>query len=96
MLNDGEFQKPPPFSSLQNPNKPKFEIKVNLSQGLLNSLKGNHSRYSANYRCILKRKVESDHWQKTRKCFDVFEEFGGIIGIRQWNQCFYSLALQSN
>lgn len=36
MLNDGEFQKPPPFSSLQNPNKPKFEIKVNLSQGLLN------------------------------------------------------------
>jgi hypothetical protein len=46
MVNDGEFQKLPPFSSLHNPNKPKFEIKVNLSQGLLNSLKGKHKLYS--------------------------------------------------
>lgn len=31
MVNEGEIQKPPPFSSLHNPNKPKFEIKINLS-----------------------------------------------------------------
>lgn len=30
MIN-GEVENQPPFSSLQNLNKPKFEIKVNLS-----------------------------------------------------------------
>ena len=37
---NAEAANQPPFSSLQNSSKPKFEIKINLSQGLLNALKG--------------------------------------------------------
>ena len=41
MANECEEKQKQPFGSLPNPNKPKFDIKVNLSKGLLNSLKGN-------------------------------------------------------